>query len=237
MRKFSRKFTNLEERKNTRSAITFSLLTIVAIAVLYFIGIPLLGKLTAFVTSFKGNNKISSSDITPPPPPKFKYLSEYTNQLNVTISGNTEAGATVKLIFNGEDKETLADTNGQFTFNVALQSGINTFAATASDQSGNQSQKSEDRQITFDNKVPNLEITSPGDGSNYFGSAQRQITIQGTTESGSQVTINERIISVDENGSFQYTTTLNDGNNSFNIKSTDQAGNLTEKGLSLNFTP
>lgn len=238
MRKFSRRFANTEERSNQRRAVLYIFLTIAALALLYFLGIPALGKLTAFVSSLKGsNNKITSSDITPPPPPKFRNFPEFTNQQNLTLNGNTEAGATVKLTFDGTPQEVLSDNNGQFSFNVALQDGTNTFAATAVDQSGNQSQKSDDFQITFDKKVPDLEITSPGDGSSFFGSSQRQVTIQGKTEVDAGVTINDRIISVDDLGVFQYTTTLNEGANTFSVKSTDKAGNTTEKNITLNFTP
>jgi hypothetical protein len=49
--------------------------------------------------------------------------------------------------------------------------------------------------------------------------------------------INDRIVSVDDSGTFQYTTTLNDGANTFAVKSTDQAGNTTEKDITLNFNP
>ena len=233
-----RKFVNFEERKNKRNAAVFMFLTIAAIVALYFLGIPALGKLTSFVSSLRGNNqKIGSSDITPPPPPKFRNFPEFTNQQNLTLNGNTEAGASVKLTFNGNPQEVLADASGLFSFNVMLQDGINTFAAIAVDQSGNQSQKSDDYEITFDKKVPELEITSPTDGSSYFGSNQRQVTIEGKTEAESSVTINDRIISVDDEGIFQYTTTLNEGANAFNIKSTDRAGNIIEKSLNLNFTP
>ncbi len=236
--RMKRKFVNFEERKNKRNAALFIFLTIAAIVILYFLGIPALGKLTTFVSSLRGNNqKIGSSDITPPPPPKFRNFPEFTNQQNLTLSGNTESGATVKLTFNGNSQEVLADGSGQFSFNVILQDGTNTFAAVALDQSGNQSQKSDDYQITFDKKVPELEITSPTDGSSYFGSNQRQATIEGKTEAEASVTINDRIISVDDGGAFQYTTTLNEGINAFNIKSTDRAGNTTEKSLNLNFTP
>lgn len=238
MRRFTRSYISSEESKNTRSAISYVALTIAAIAALYFLGIPTLGKLTSFVSSLKSNNnKISSSDITPPPPPKFRSFPEFTNQQNLVLNGNTEAGATVKLTFDGNPSEAMADSNGQFTFNINLQNGVNTFAATATDQVGNVSQKSEDYQITFDKKNPDLEITSPGDGSSFFGSNQRQATIQGKTEAEATVTINDRIISVDDEGLFQYTTTLNEGANTFNVKSTDQAGNTSEKSITLNFTP
>jgi hypothetical protein len=238
MNKFTNRFVNSEERKNKRNAALFITLTIAAIAILYFLGIPAIGRLTALVSSLKGNNQaINSSDITPPPPPKFRNFPEFTNQQSLTLYGNTEAGATVKLTFGGNEQEVLSDGSGQFSFNVTLQDGENIFAAIAIDQSGNQSQKSEDHKIIFDKKAPDLEVTSPSDGSSFFGSTQRQITLQGKTDAGSAITINDRIISVEEDGTFQYTTTLNEGSNTLKVKATDQAGNFTEKNLTLNFTP
>lgn len=233
-----RKYTNYEQKKNTRSAVLYIGLTIAALAILYFLGIPAVGKLASLVSSLRNkNNAITSSDTTPPPPPKFKYFSEYTNQKNVTLSGNTEAGTIVRLTFNGEDQEILSDNNGQFSFALILGNGINSFAAIAMDQAGNQSQKTDDYQITFDNQAPDLSITSPDDNSSYYGSGQRQITVQGETEEGVQVTINDRFITVDEDGKFQYTTTLNEGANTFNIKAKDKAENTTEKSITLNFSP
>lgn len=237
MKRYPGKLISTENKKNTRGAVFYIILTIAVILAIYFLGIPALGRLTSFVSSMKGNDKkISSSDITPPPPPKFKNFPEFTNQTTLSLSGNTEAGSTVKLIFNGIPSEVISDSDGQFSFTVDLQNGINTFAATATDQSGNQSQKSEDYKITFDNKAPELTVSSPNDGSSFFGSNQRQVTIQGQTEPDASVTINDRIIFVDDTGNFQYTTTLNEGSNNFNIKATDKAGNTTEKTISLNFS-
>jgi hypothetical protein len=221
-----------------RSAVFFIVLTVVIIILIIFAGVPVLGKITAFVSGLRGgSSQISKSDTTPPAPPKFNYFPEFTNQQSITVTGNTEAGANVKLTFNGNPQEILADSNGAFSFNLTLPDGISTFSAVAVDQAGNQSQSSQNYQITFDNKQPDLSITSPSDGSSFFGSNQIQVTIQGKTESSCQITINDRIISVDDAGTFQYTTTLNSGANTFAIKSADQAGNTTEKDITLNFTP
>ena len=238
MKKFTNRFVNSEAQKNKMKAVLFIALTAVAIVMLYFLGIPALGKLATFVSGLKNNNQeITSSDITPPPPPKFRNVPEFTNQQNLSVHGNTEAGATVKLTFNGADSEILADNSGQFSFNVTLESGENIFAAVAFDQSGNQSQKSDDYKIILDEKPPELEISTPTDGASFFGSSQRQTTIQGKTEPRALITINDRIIAVDEEGVFQYTTTLNEGGNTLNVKAVDQAGNTTEKSITLNFTP
>jgi hypothetical protein len=209
-----------------------------ALILLAFVGIPLFGKLTVFLSDLRGGGKtVSKNDTTPPAPPRFNYISSFSNQQNVNISGLAEAGTTIKLIFNGSPLEVLADKDGVFSFSLQLSDGENTFSAVAVDLSGNQSQNSKEGNIVFDNKPPNLVINSPTDGSSFFGSNQRQITIQGTTETDSQMLINDRLISVDDSGNFQYTTTLNDGSNSFVVKSTDQAGNTTEKSITLNFTP
>ena len=63
-----------------------------------------------------------------------------------------------------------------------------------------------------------------------------QVTIQGTTDNGVGITINDRIMSVNDSGKFQYSTTLNSGTNQFKVVATDQTGNATEKDITLNFS-
>jgi hypothetical protein len=229
---------SVEEKRNFRSAILLIVLSIGVIAVLIIYGIPNVGKVATFVSGFKyKNTPAASSDKTPPPPPKFGNYPDFTNQATINISGTGEPGATIKLTFNGSGQDILADKDGNFTFqNLILQAGDNTFFAFAIDQAGNASQKTPDKKIVYDNKPPSLTIDSPSDGSNFFGSGQRQVTIQGTTDSGASVTINDRIVSVDDSGKFQYTLTLNGGENKFTIKSVDQAGNSAEKGITLSFS-
>lgn len=237
MRRYSR-LVATEEKRNFRSAVLFGFLTIAFIVALFFIGIPVLGRFVGFVSDLgKSNKPITTTDKTPPAPPTFDTFSPFTNQKTITLTGRTEAGATVILTFDGNAQNVVADKNGQFTFpNLNLNDGGNDFSATATDAAGNVSQKTNTLSITFDNKSPNLTIDSPSDGSSFFGSKQRQVTIQGTTDAGDTVTVNDRIVVVDDNGKFQFTTSLNDGANTFAVKSTDQAGNTTEKDITLNFT-
>lgn len=208
------------------------------VVLLFFYGIPVLGRFAAFVSDLgKSGKTISVNDHTPPAPPKFDYINNFTNQQTATLSGVTEVGATVKLTFNGNVQDVLADKDGKFLFNLQLDNGTNTYSAVAVDTAGNVSQKTQEYTLTFDNKPPNLTVDSPADGSQFFGSNQRQTTIKGTTDQNDQVTINDRVVAVDDNGKFQYTTSLNDGENKFAVKATDQAGNTTEKNINLNFTP
>ena len=104
------------------------------------------------------------------------------------------------------------------------------------DNFGNESQKSQEYKITLDNKPPTLEITKPKDGTSFFGSHQRLVSIEGKTENNASVIINDRLIIVNESGAFSYATTLNEDENHFTVKTTDKAGNSTEQSLTVNFT-
>jgi hypothetical protein len=229
---------SVEEKTNFRSAVVFIILTIAVVVILIVVGIPTVGKMATFVSGLRGGGTpITSNDKTPPAPPTFKTFPDFTNQATTSITGSAEPGSTLKLTFNGAERDILVDKDGNFSFqNLTLQNGDNTFFAFAVDSAGNISQKSGDKKIVYDNKPPNLSVDSPADGSKFFGSGQRQVTIQGTTDSGSSVTINDRIVSVDDSGKFQYTLTLSGGDNKFTIKSVDSAGNSTEKDITLNFS-
>ncbi len=235
-RTYSR-LASIEEKRNLKKVMIFGGLTLLTIALLFFVGIPILGNFTAFISDLgKASKPIASNDKTPPAPPRFNQIPDFTNQNNITISGSSEAGANIKVIFNSQEKTSLADKDGNFSFSLNLNDGDNSFSGVAIDTAGNTSQKTKEYKITFDNKAPDLTIENPLDGSQFFGPKQKQVTIQGTTNTAANVTINDRIISVDGNGKFQYTITLNEGENKFTIKSTDQAGNITEKNLIFTFS-
>lgn len=239
VRRYSR-LASVEERRNLKRAIWFVVLTIGVGLGLFFIGIPILGRFVGFISNIgHGDTPISINDKTPPAPPKFDTFSEFTNVKTADLSGSSEPSAKIKLVFNNkEELETVVDKDGHFSFSdISLNDGANSFFATAQDTAGNVSIETKNYSITYDAKPPDLNIDNPGDGSQFFGSKERQVSIQGTTESGAQVTVNDRIVVVEDSGKFQYTTSLSDGENKFNVKAVDHAGNSTEKELTLSFSP
>lgn len=229
--------TTREERKNIRQAILLISLAILSILFLFYVGIPLVAKFTAYLNSIRETSNDISNDNTPPAPPKFDSFSDYTNQKKFDIKGTAEPGSTIKLTFNGEEKENITGRDGNFSFNVDLNSSTNSFSAIAIDQAGNKSQETKEYKITFDEKPPELSVTKPENGASMFGVTQRQLTIEGTTDPETNITINDRFVTVADDGNFQFTTTMSEGENTYNVKATDQAGNITEKSLSVSFTP
>lgn len=227
-----------EVKRNRNNAIKFIVLTGVVGLILFVWGIPLLGRFAAFVSEIaKGDKPITRDDKTPPAPPQIDTPPEYTKDEILKITGTSEEGATIKFTFNGNDEELVADSDGTFSKNLDLKKGENTLVLTAKDTTGNESQKTKTFTIVFDNESPELSVDSPSDGAGFFGTRQRQVDIKGTVDDkDSSVTVNDRFVAVEDDGSFQYTTTLSEGENKFNIKASDNAGNSVEKSLTLNFS-
>lgn len=227
-----------QSRKNTRKAFIFILLSVAMVAFFVFVGTPLLIKYTSFVSDIrKSADPIERNDITPPPPPRIDPISSSINTTEIELSGRTEPGATVKIFYNSNDKELLTNNEGSFSTTLKLNEGSNKISFIAIDKSGNESRRTRSYIVTFDDKPPELTINSPGDGSSYYGSGQRQLEILGSTEENARVHINDRIAVVDDTGNFSYQVSLSEGENNFKIISEDEAGNKTEQELTVNYFP
>jgi bacillopeptidase F len=213
-------------------------LTIVSLILVVVFGLPAIAKFAGFLTGLrKSTQLVEKSDTTPPAPPRIEPLPEATNVLKLEIKGSTEPGASVVLFLNNKKQELVANRDGYFSYDFSLNQSENTISALAQDSAGNESQKTETYTVIFDNVEPSLEITSPEDGSEYYGAKQRQVVIEGKTEERVTLKINDRLVIIDEDGSFAFATSLSEGENTFKILAEDQAGNSTETSLTLHFTP
>lgn len=238
MKKRRSRLARTEERRNVRRAVFYISLTVAVLGAFILLGLPSIARFAAFLTDLKTSTEpIESTDTTPPIQPQFDPITESTNKTKIEITGQTEPGATVIVFYNRKKEEVLANNSGEFSYGVLLQKGINTISAQAKDSAGNESKRSEVIKVLFDNSPPSLEITKPEDGSKYFGSKQRQVVIEGITEENASLFINERLVVVENDGSFAFVTTLSEGENTFNFIAKDQADNSTEASLSLTFTP
>lgn len=228
------RLARLQEKENLRNSVIFLTLTFLFVLIIILFGI----KVITSVIGFIGNSDpINISDNTPPPPPNFLKIVEFTNKSEITIEGNSEAGATITLKLNDEKKELITDNQGKFNTSFSLKKGTNTISGSSKDTSGNESVQSKTIQIIYDDEKPKIELTSITEGQQISGKDKKQINVEGTTEVGSSVTINGRIIDVNSEGKFTMPTTLSEGENSFNIKSTDRAGNMEEVTIKVTYSP
>jgi hypothetical protein len=237
MVKYRSRLAKTEEKKNYRRAFIYLTATILILGLFFIFGIPSIARFAAFLTNIREtSDPVQKNDLTAPITPRVDPLPEYTNQDMIDIKGYTEPGASVIIHHNNADDEVLADKTGVFIFDLALNKGGNSISLIAKDSSGNESVQTENITITVDKEPPDLTIDNPNDGTEYFGTKQRQIVIEGTTEEGAMVTINDRFVVVDSEGKFTYLTTLNEGDNNFTIKSSDKAGNESEITIILKYS-
>lgn len=227
-----------EERKNIKRAYLYIFLSIAGLIFLIFLGIPILVKFAGFLGEVaKSDKPVEINDTTPPAPPRLDSVPEFTNSESIDISGFSESGATIIINTNNNLSEVVANNDGKFIFLFNLEKGENSISATAKDTSGNTSNETKVYLIVFDNEEPELEVTTPKDGDSFYGTSQRQISIKGTVNEKVDLRINDRFVTIKDDNSFNFTTTLNEGANTFEVKATDPAGNISSTSLTLNYTP
>lgn len=214
-------------------------ITIAVIAALYFVGIKGLTYIGGFWNLFTGETGPTIGDETAPPPPTFNPVSPYTKNSTVTITGFAEPAAEITLYINGVEKsKSTTEAGGTFSFSgvVLPTEGKNVITATATDRASNISQKSAELIVTLDKKPPTLTITKPKDGQAFSGT-DTQIHVEGKTEAGTTVKVNEIQATVLADGIFKSTLVAKEGDNKITVVATDKAGNEKKVELSITYSP
>lgn len=225
-----------EEKKAVRSTLFYIVLTVGIIALMFVAGIPALSKVTALVAGITGTEAIDfGPDGPPPPPPNIDNPPAYTKEDSIRLTGTTRPGYTATIFFNDDKIEVLANADGRFTSVLEISSGQNTVSAIVTDNKGRESTRTHTYTIVQDKEPPVLEIISPENGKSFYGARDKQIKLEGQTDPGARVLINDRVVIVRSDGKFDMQVTLENGENVFKMKSIDQAGNETELEWKLNF--
>lgn len=240
MARFARsRLSHLEEKRSRQQTLFFVFLTLLLIAAVFFLGIPLLIRLAIFLGELQSSGQpIEVGDTIPPAPPTLETLQEATNSARLSLSGFAEAGSSVELFLNGQAvAEKVADAAGEFGFpNLTLKKGNNSFFLTATDNAGNVSQASQSQTVVFDDQPPPLSLFTPENGAAFFG-PQKSVKVEGQTEAGASVSVNGHQVVVGPEGKFSYNMGLSEGENEIKVSATDRAGNRTEETRQVTYTP
>lgn len=168
------------------------------------------------------------------PVPTLEELDEYTNSKELTIEGENVPGEKVVLYVNDKRQNETVETNedGEFKFeDVEVEEGDYEFEATT--VTGRlwkkQSQKSNTVETTVDRTSPSAEVELDYEEETESSRA----TIKGEAEEGAFVVLEgedkEYEVKTDEKGKFEVKDVeLEEGENTFKVKVTDEAGNTTE---------
>lgn len=221
------------ERKKTARAVFLSLIIILAIGFIAVkFGLELLVKMAIFLSP--KNQPVVEEQKRILPAPVVNSTPVATNSAQIKISGYASPMAKIILTVNGNSSETpIADSDGYFETGIPLEKGENFVSVKYTDTSLNESRESQSITIVRDDESPLLTIESPSDWAIFHGQDQKTVEIKGKTESEVSLTINNRYVSVQSDGSFSSKFQLNEGENEITVLAKDKAGNLTEKKIIL----
>lgn len=193
-----------------------------------------IGFLSSLNKPVKKVERVSDQSILAPPVINIPYVA--TNSATIDINGYTSPDTKVELFLDDQLKNTTrSDSDGNFTFSkVDLALGTNNIYGKTLDNKNKESLPSKTIQLSFLNQKPKLNISSPPDGQTVTG-GDKKITISGKTDPGTTVFINGTQIIISSDGSFNTDRSLNDGDNSFDIKAVDLATNTTQVSRKVNY--
>lgn len=148
-----------------------------------------------------------------------------TNQSYITLKGTTDVGSTLFV----NDVLTSIDGAGQFVTSVDLDvEGVNEIVVRSQDAVGNEVMA--EVNVTRDTIVPDLTIDAPADGSLFNYS---DIVVSGTTEVGTNLSINDAYVTVNADGTYTTTLDLEQGVHAIVAISRDDVGNQAKVQVEL----
>jgi len=218
------------EEKNARNRLIVAVIgTFAVILFLLFFGVKILISFSVFIDKLRGNSPTTASTQAIVLPPTLDPLPQATNSAQIKVSGRGQSKLTAIIYLNGtETKKLTIDQDGSFKAVVTVpKEGELTVSAKVLDDKGNTSELSQVLKIIVTNKAPLMEVTSPPDNATISGD-DNKITVTGKVEDDVQVTINDRFVVVQNDGSFSYKFPLPEGDTILRIIATDRAGNQTK---------
>lgn len=127
------------------------------------------------------------------------------------------------------DKKETLNVSGKGTLSVPLTDGENTLELTYSTAEGLSFAVT--RAIYLDRVAPEIRLYEPLEAKTF---ATSKLVITGETEGNAVLTINDKAVTLKENGSFAFTVSLNTGENLIRLKAVDPAGNASVQVLTVN---
>ena len=146
----------------------------------------------------------------------------------LTVAGQVEPGSTISV----NQSVVAVNAAGFFTDTQLLDEGANSVVAHAMDSAGNQ--RTLTRSVVLDTVPPLLDVTAPSEGAEVD---VPQVSVEGTTEAGATVLINNVPAAVAADGSFARAIGLREGTNTVVVRVLDEAGNEVQEEMLVTYVP
>ena len=231
----SSRLAKKEQKKIQRQTFFYIFLGIVILLIFVFFLVP-----SIIRVFFNAIDQESPFEVKDDVPPQVPILSsnppEATFSASLNLAGYAEANSKVVFVLNGEEvADVLVSEEGDFEYDLDLKDGENEILLYGVDDAENESLKTRSYFLTQDTEAPFIEIEKPEDGASIELKKNRTTEISGSTEPGSKLYLNDRLILVGSEGDFSTTYYLDEGDNELKFRAVDKAGNETEKEIAVHF--
>jgi len=152
----------------------------------------------------------------------------YINTDTILVEGRVTADGKVNIYANGVKIDEVNAVNKVFSKEVTLTEDESVITAT-SEMDGRETEPSAGKTVIKDKVAPELIITAPADG---LITNERVVDIVGTVTDAhfGRLEINGKVVPVVE-GAFHSEEIIHEGENIFNVKAYDLAGNIIESSI------
>jgi uncharacterized protein YfaP (DUF2135 family) len=162
-----------------------------------------------------------------------------SNDATVTVTGTVtdeSAVSTAELIVNGNSQTLSLASDGSYSVSVTLAEGENTIEVSATDEFGNTGTAS--TTTTVDSTIPSLSLSAPSETND----ATVEVTGTATDTNGVAtaeliVNGNSQTLSLDSNGDFSVTVSLQEGSNTVSLRAVDSFNNENTAQTTVTYTP
>lgn len=202
-------------------------------------GLPaIVGSLSIF-NNLKKTEKISSpTDDAAIAPPVLNIPFEATNSAIIRINGYSEANSKVQIYVN-DNLATTTNTDSSGNFNIEdlpLELGTNYIYGKTVNENNKTSLGSKKISLIYSDEKPLLEVSEPSDNKEIHGGDKKTL-VSGKANPENSLTINGSGVILNGDGTFSREISLNDGENTITIVSSDQIGNNTQVTKKVTYTP
>ena len=161
-------------------------------------------------------------------------LPAYTREPQLQLTGKVpsfavQTGRSVQFVLNGAVvATTLLDASGAFNATLTLREGANTIAvALIADRDV---VAASSYSVALDRTPPTMTLTQPVEGSTVDA---KNVVVTGTTEPGSTITVNGRIVVITPEGAFTDSFSAAPGPLAITVVARDRAGNETTQKVTV----
>jgi hypothetical protein len=166
--------------------------------------------------------------------PVVDSLPDYTREPQLQLTGKVpsfavQSGRTLQVVLNGAVVATTPlDPSGAFSAALALKDGANSISVTLIADRDIVAMST--YTVVLDRTPPTLTVTQPAPGSTVDSS---NVIVAGTTEPGSTITVNGRIVVTAPDGTFTDSFSATPGSVPITVVARDRAGNETTQKLTV----